>query len=121
MALSNRNGIGYVVCGYLDSEGPEGITVEGDPYDDTPFETVEEAWAEIDGSGGPRENANVLIGIVLPIGVVVPGDATDEYMQRRTREAKAAFGPFFVVDEAELGDAQDYYTYIETDLEDTNV
>lgn len=121
MALNHGNGIGYVVCGYLDSEGPEGITVEGDPYDGTPFETIEEAWAEIDAGGGPSERANVLIGIVLPVGVVVPGEAAEEYMQRRTREAKAAFGDFFVVDEAELGDANDYYTYIETDLEDTNV
>lgn len=93
------DGIGYVVCGYLDSEGPGGVTVEGDPWSGQPFESIEEAWAEVDANGGPNENATVIIGVVLPVGIVVPPNADDEYILRRTREAEAAFGGFYLLDD----------------------
>lgn len=95
-----NDGIGYVLAGYLDSEGPEGITVSPD-YDGHPFATPDEAWAEVEANGGPLDNATIFVGVVLPVGIITQTGVTDEQVAQTVAEISQAFGGFYNVDEEE--------------------
>lgn len=89
--MSDGN-IGYVVCGYLDSEGPDNITVEGNPFTGQPFESAYDAWLEVESNGGPRADATIIVGRVVPVGVISVADATDEELAAAVLRVEDTFG-----------------------------
>jgi hypothetical protein len=88
-------GIGYVVAGYLDSEGPHGITVFGDPDTGQPYPTVEALQKWVDENGGPLDNATIIVGVVLPVGLITHPDISDAGLEARANEVEDEFGPFY--------------------------
>jgi hypothetical protein len=102
-SADQTDGVGYVICGYLDSEGPEAVTVEGDYLSGgRPYATIEEAVAEIDSNGGPRADANIFVGAVVPVALIVQPDQDSATNLARGEEIIYAFGSFYSNDEAEL-------------------
>ena len=89
------DGVGYVICGYLNAEGPEGATAEAEQYSGHPFQTIEEAVAEIDANGGPRADATIFIGAVVPVGIVAQPDTDDATLQAQGDAIVEAFGSFY--------------------------
>lgn len=90
-----RDGVGYVICGYLDETGPAGVTAEGEPYSGRPYSTIEEAVAEIDANGGPRKDANIFVGAIVPVALIVQPDEDPDRLLELAEDVMAEFGSFY--------------------------
>jgi hypothetical protein len=88
------NGIGYVIGGFSKAEGPGGVTVEGETYSGKPYQTVEEAVAEIDANGGPASDSTIFVGVVFPFALVVQPDWDDATIQALGEEIEQKLSGF---------------------------
>jgi hypothetical protein len=88
------DGFGYVISGFLNAEGPDGVTVEGEAFSGKPYQTVEEAVAEIDANGGPASNGTIFVSVVMPIGLIVQPDWDDAKVEELGRRIESELAGF---------------------------